>query len=556
MRSDIVSDLFPFRFYHRPIAVIRVVSNISCPRWICLVGIVATIALPATDLIMAAGPSSKNARGPQPPPDAPPPLASMGIMVGELTPTSAIVQMRLCQSDGLVLNEDLPEASRDPVTSGDVPGAWGVVRFTCVEVGPVDRKPVTTINDRAIPDRDFIARAKFDSLKPDMRYEIETLFGPDVDTLEKGPTAKFETLCGDDIAKSIKFVVVTGMNYAKFHGDNRIDRKQHKVENNTDLPPSYTGDDKALGYPALRTITAMRPAFFIGTGDNVYYDTPDKPRARTVAQMRRKWHEQFIQPRYVDMFEVVPTYWQVDDHDYRVDDSDNAGDYLPLPLTGRSVLLEQLPYAGHDEPAARTYRTRRVSKDCQIWLLENRLHRDANALPDTPEKSIWGEDQKRWLYETLKQSDATFKIIVSPTPMIGPDDLRKTDNHCDIDGFRSERDAFFAFLKNNKLHRNTYLVCGDRHWQYHAVEPGGIEEFSSGALVDANSRLARKPGDPKGTDPEATIVHRHVQDEPSGGFLMVHSRAADCCEPPELEFRFHDENGEVLYSETKYPAGK
>ena len=36
-----------------------------------------------------------------------------------------------------------------------------------------------------------------------------------------------------------KFVVVTGMNYAKFHGDDRIDRARHLVANNTALPPPY-----------------------------------------------------------------------------------------------------------------------------------------------------------------------------------------------------------------------------------------------------------------------------------------------------------------------------
>ena len=50
-----------------------------------------------------------------------------------------------------------------------------------------------------------------------------------------------------------------------------------------------------------------------------------------------------------------------------------------------------------------------------------------------------------------------------------------------------------------------YIMCGDRHWQYHSVFPNGIEEISCGALVDANARIGRSPGDPKSTDPEAKI---------------------------------------------------
>ena len=317
------------------------------------------------------------------------------------------------------------------------------------------------------------------------------------------------------------------MNYAKFHGDRRIDRAQHLIENNTALPKPYSGPDKHLGYPALETILKFKPDFFVGTGDNVYYDTPDNPRAQLIPELRQKWHEQFIQPRFRDLFARVPTYWMVDDHDYRVDDGDNSGEFLPLPETGRRILLEQLPYAPADQPAAKTYRTHRVSRDLQIWFAENRFYRSPNAMPDGPHKSIWGSEQKRWLKETLVASDATFKILISPTPMIGPDDLRKTDNHCDVGGFQHERDEFFQFLKHNGLdQQNFFIVCGDRHWQYHAVDSTGLEEFSCGALVDANSRLGRLPGDPAGTDPQGLIKHLHTQTERSGGFLMIKSQPA------------------------------
>jgi alkaline phosphatase/alkaline phosphatase D len=342
------------------------------------------------------------------------------------------------------------------------------------------------------------------------------------------------------------------MNYAKFHGDDRIDRQQHRIENNTDLPAPYAGADKPLGYPALATILKLTPDFFVGTGDNVYYDTPDDPRAQTVGEMRRKWHEQFVQPRYRDLFAKVPTYWMVDDHDYRIDDGDNSGEFLPLPETGRRILLEQLPYAPYEAPAAKTYRTYRVSRDLQIWFPENRFYRSSNATPDGPEKTIWGAEQKSWLKETLLASDATYKLLVSPTPMIGPDDLRKKDNHCDIGGFRHERDEFFRFLKENGLDRqNFFMVCGDRHWQYHALDPSGLEEFSCGALVDANSRLGRMPGDPAGTDPQGLIKHLHTQTERSGGFLLITCDPATDTKPPRLTFTFYDELGKVLYEHQK-----
>ncbi|MCA9249217.1 MAG: alkaline phosphatase family protein, partial [Planctomycetales bacterium] len=345
--------------------------------------------------------------------------------------------------------------------------------------------------------------------------------------------------------------VVTGMNYAKFHGDRRIDLKQHLLENNTKLPPPYAGKDKSLGYPALAAILATDPDFFVGTGDNVYYDTPDKPRAETLSEMRRKWHEQFVQPRYRQLFARVPTYWEVDDHDYRYDDCDNTGDYDPSPQLALRAMLEQLPYAPSDAHDAKTYRTHRVSRDLQIWLTEGRRYRSPNAMPDGPNKTLWGAGQKQWLKKTLAESDATFKVLISPTPLIGPDDLRKTDNHCDIGGFRHERDEFFAWLQKSGAAKNFCFVCGDRHWQYHAIDPSGLEEFSCGALVDANSRLGRKPGDPQSTDPQGLIKHAYYQTPASGGFLLIDSTPAQGQQPATLAFVFHDEKGAVLYRHEK-----
>ena len=473
---------------------------------------------------------------PQPPVGAAQPVAAMGLMAGEVGDRSALVQMRLVSSKTLI--------------EGDVPGAWGVAEFSLHRADSGDLFRVEEVY--ALPQRDFIARVHFTNLDPGTRYICVTRFGASAKELRAGPKLEFRTHPGAAQAQPVSFVVVTGMNYAKFHGDDRIDRAQHLIENNTRLPKPYAGPDKHLGYPALASILALEPDFFVGTGDNIYYDTPDNPRAQTIPEMRRKWHEQFVQPRYQDLFAKVPTFWMVDDHDYRVDDCDNSGEYLPLPETGRRILLEQLPYAPFDAPAAKTYRTHRVSRDLQIWLPENRFYRSPNAVADGPHKTIWGAEQRQWLMQSLVASDARFKLLISPTPMIGPDDLRKKDNHCDVGGFQHERDAFFRFLKENQLNeQNFFMVCGDRHWQYHALDASGFEEFSCGALVDANSRLGRLPGDPQGTDPDATIKHLHQQTERSGGFLLIRCEPAASKDSASLTFEFFDEQGTLLYQHRK-----
>jgi len=255
---------------------------------------------------------------------------------------------------------------------------------------------------------------------------------------------------------------------------------------------------------------------------------------------RRAWHEQFRFPRMIDFFRDVPTFWSKDDHDFRCNDSDNSPDRLPSSKTGIDLFKEQLPIASQGDDEAPTFRTVRVSRDLQIWLTEGRDYRSPNKMEDGPGKTQWGNIQRLWLERTLKASDAKWKLIISPTPMVGPDDAKKRDNHTNLGGFRHEADEFFAWLTENQI-ENLFTICGDRHWQYHSIHPAGIEEFAAGALNDENSRFGVAPGDQKGTDPDALIEQLFISPEPSGGFLVVSAGR-------ELLVRYLNDEGEELYS--------
>jgi alkaline phosphatase/alkaline phosphatase D len=461
-----------------------------------------------------------------------------GEMAGRVTENSVILQSRLTKGNELI--------------DGDLPGCPGVARFElATDTQFTDSRKTRWIE--ASSEYDYIVKVEVADLEPATKYYYRLLYGPNRSDISTGRTCSFNTLGGKKAVRQTKFVVVTGMNYFFFH------------EGPYNPKGAYKGADKHLGYPALEAIRRLEPDFFVGTGDNVYFDHPAQnrkgdrwtglawsDRAKTEAEMRRKYHEQFIQPRYVELFADVPTYWEVDDHDYRYNDCDNTGDRMPGPEMGARNFREQLPVADPDNPAALTYGTFRVSRDLQIWLVEGRLYRSPNRMDDGPGKTIWGVNQKRWLKETLLASDATFKILISPTPLVGPDGRGKRDSHCNINGFQNEGREFFDWLgQNGFLGENFYIVCGDRHWQYHAKHPSGFEEFSCGALVDANSRFGVKAGSPNSTDPEGKIKQFYckLDGEPSGGFLLVTVTPAGST--AQAAFTFYDEQGRRVYSATK-----
>jgi len=479
--------------------------------------------------------------------DKPPPLThATGEIAGEVTTSSVILQSRL--TTGNHPYEGWP-------FEADVPGAAGVARFelsTDVDFSG----SFTTDWLEAAAEHDFVVKTRITGLDSGMRYYYRLEFGRSEHDTELGPRRSFKTLNGPEVASVASFVVVTGMNYAPFHLLN-------------------TDDDRQLGYRTLETILGMAPDFFVATGDNVYYDAPSmkentpprfrRPAADAASAMRKKWHQQLVQPRYVALFAEVPTYWEKDDHDYRYNDCDDTSpEDPPSPELGKRIFLEQVPVVDPTDPDATTYRTHRVNRDLQIWLTEGRDFRSPNMAASGPDKTLWGVEQREWLKQTLLESDATFKLLISPTPMIGPDDLYKPhqsnpgddeykrDNHSNPHGFQFERDRFFEWLiDNDMLARGFFIVCGDRHWQYHSISPEGFEEFSCGALVDANSRLGRRPGDPESNDPEAKISQLYTQDEASGGFLMVRVAPAGEDGPATLTFTWHDEHGVELHSTTR-----
>jgi alkaline phosphatase/alkaline phosphatase D len=161
-------------------------------------------------------------------------------------------------------------------------------------------------------------------------------------------------------------------------------------------------------------------------------------------------------------------------------------------------------------------------------------------MPDGPGKSIWGQEQKAWLKETLLASDADYKIIVSPNPIIGPDRILKGDNHANLNGFWYEGQAFLDWLKENKL-TNVITMCGDRHWQYHSIDKRGgrsTHEFSCGPTHDDHVQPV---------PPLYEGIERPYSAS-RGGFLTIRYQP-----DRTLTFQFYSSAGEALYKHTFSP---
>jgi alkaline phosphatase D len=131
----------------------------------------------------------------------------------------------------------------------------------------------------------------------------------------------------------------------------------------------------------------------------------------------------------------------------------------------------------------------------------------------------------------MAASDATFRIVVSPTPIVGPDRTNKRDNHANA-GFSHEGNQVRNFLASLD---NTFVICGDRHWQYVSKDPAtGLTEFSCGPTSDKHA----------GGFGEKNRSDMHEYLKICGGFLNVAIELEG--DGPRLALRHYGANGDLL----------
>jgi len=279
------------------------------------------------------------------------------------------------------------------------------------------------------------------------------------------------------------------------------------------------------GFKMYPSILELAPSFFVHTGDIVYYDR----WAKSTELARWGWARMYSLPTNFEFHRQVPAYFIKDDHDTWQNDAWPTQESLFMGdfsfQDGVEMFKEQVPMRDL------TYRTFRWGQDVQIWLVEGRDYRSANPDPDGPQKTIWGAEQKAWFKETVEASDATFRILISPTPLVGPDRDGKNDSHAN-EGFAFEGRELREFIAQQE---GMIVICGDRHWQYISVhDETGVREYASGPASDEHAG--------GWSNDDVRPEHRYLN--VIGGFLAVTAERRGGT--PTLTLRHHGVDGDIL----------
>lgn len=180
--------------------------------------------------------------------------------------------------------------------------------------------------------------------------------------------------------------------------------------------------------------------------------------------------------------------------------------------------------------------------DVEIFMTDGRFYRygPKSSKKDKVKKShtMLGEEQKKWLLESLKKSTAKFKVLASGTMWHADADKGGADSWAGPrSAFQHERDEIFDFINKEKIN-GVILISGDRHrtdiWKTDRSKGYPLYEFLSAKVTNVHSHKARK---------EALWSYADAKDR-FWGQLEFDTTQAE----PIVTFKAINQNGSVLKS--------
>ncbi len=237
------------------------------------------------------------------------------------------------------------------------------------------------------------------------------------------------------------------------------------------------------------TIASHNPLAFLFLGDNVYIDHPLLKPIQQYCYYRRQSRPEF---RSFAASSSIYAIW--DDHDFTTNDG-FGGPAIDDPPWKRKVWktfknnwINSYYGGGEEEPGC--WFNMSIA-DVDFIHLDGRYYRMNPKGEHSIAPSMLGETQKIWLFEQLKNSKATFKVICSPVPVADGTKPGSVDTWV---GFKEEREEIFSFIENNKI-EGVIFLSADRHrsdaWKIKRENGYDYYEFQSSRLSNIHMHEIR-----------------------------------------------------------------
>jgi alkaline phosphatase D len=377
----------------------------------------------------------------------------------------------------------------------------------------------TTAALRADEKTDHTALFVIPSLEPGTRYGYEILIGGAPATFAAGGTSgvlntqTFWQWRSDPP----DFTVAFGSCY--YANEPKMDR-----------PGTPYGSDPKI----FRTIAAMKPDVMLWLGDNVYYREPD---FGSVGAMKRRNALARQEPALQPLLSSAHHYAIWDDHDFGPNDSIWVNRFATESLEIFKRYWANPTYGARDIPGAFGQFS---WGDVDFFLIDDRFYRTPERLPESPDKTMLGREQLRWLQHSLYYSRAPFKVVVNGSQVLNSNSVNESFAH-----YVREQKELLDWIVQNRI-RGVVFLSGDRHeTELLRVTPNAfytLYDFTSSPLTAGLTNPMPREEENNPLRVPGTLVN----DIHSFGMLTF----SGTCNERTLEMQVYDREGKRRWTHT------
>lgn len=243
------------------------------------------------------------------------------------------------------------------------------------------------------------------------------------------------------------------------------------------------GENKKHGDPAiLDEMSKLETDFMIWGGDNMYlrdeeWNSEIRIAGRYLKTRRHPYMQKLLGTR--------ANFAVCDDHDYGPDDC-NGSNYNKAEAS-QAMFRKFWPVKDYASGKDKGIYHRFSWDDCDFFMMDDRSFRSDADIPGivdetlNKDKKFYGRQQLQWLMDGLKNSDATFKFIVSGGQMINP----LAEKEC-FRYYNYEYNKLLSFILSNRI-EGVIFLSGDRHFtELIATQPEGgytLFDFTCSSLT-------------------------------------------------------------------------
>ncbi len=236
----------------------------------------------------------------------------------------------------------------------------------------------------------------------------------------------------------------------------------------------------------FRIFQAMQrraPDVFLYLGDTIYSDL-GSVRATTLDAYRQKYRANREDPHLRAFLSSTSSWVMWDDHEV----ANNFDSRHARLAVGLRAFLDSWPIRTPPGQPTRLYRSLRWGRGAEIFILDTRQYRSPSRAPDGAGKTMLGREQKQWLIDGLRRSDAAVKIVASSVVL-------RHHGADSWEGYPTERDEILQAVRDLRV-ANVFVLSADVHYAAWIRHPEGIFEAVSGPLAASRATTARSSGRP------------------------------------------------------------